>query len=288
MKLSIIIPVYNEEKTLQKIVQIVKKANSLGLEKELILIDDCSSDKSRQIMKKLESKDCKIFFHKKNAGKGAALRTGFEKATGDIVLIQDADLEYDPNEYKILLQPIIDGQADVVFGSRFLGGGSHRILYYWHSVANSFLTTLSNMFSDLVLTDMETCYKVFSKKALEKLEIEENRFGFEPEITAKIAEKARNQNLIIFEVGISYYGRSYGEGKKIGPRDAWHAIWCILKYNTSVLARIVKYGIFGILVALSQYIVIIGLVELSHLSGPLWLLLVLGIWMEQHRDVRFV
>jgi glycosyltransferase involved in cell wall biosynthesis len=270
-KLSIVIPVYNEEKTLKEIVSVVRNADSLGLRKELILVDDCSSDNSRKIMKKLESNDCKIFFHKKNMGKGAALRTGFKEATGDIVLIQDADLEYDPNEYEILLTPILEGRADVVYGSRFIGGGQHRVLYYWHSVANRFLTTLSNMFSDLILTDMETCYKVFTKDAIKGIKIEENRFGFEPEITAKISETARNQNLRIYEVGISYYGRTYDEGKKIGVKDAWRALWCILRYNTSTLARVVKYGLCGILVALSQYIVIVGLVELFDLSGSLWL-----------------
>lgn len=226
MKLSVIIPCYNEKSTIETIVDAVKASPKKDL--EIIVVDDYSTDGTRDILEKVISKKVdKIIYHEKNMGKGAALRTGFKEATGDLVIVQDADLEYDPNEYPNLVEPIESGKADVVFGSRFMGGAPHRVVYFWHSLGNKFLTLVSNMFSDLNLTDMETCYKVFKREIISKITIEEDRFGFEPEITAKIAKtKCR-----VYEVGISYYGRTYAEGKKIGWRDGVRAIYCILKYN---------------------------------------------------------
>lgn len=228
-KLSIIIPVYNEQETLRQIIDIVARVD-LVLEKEIVLVDDCSSDGSRELIENGIKEDgfCLLkVYHDVNQGKGAALRSGFKAATGDIVLIQDADLEYDPNEYPRLLTPILDGRADVVYGSRFVGSGAHRVHLFWHMVGNRLLTLASNMFTNLNLTDMETCYKVFRKPIIDNIEICENRFGFEPEITAKIAK----QRCKIYEIGISYNGRSYEEGKKIGWKDGVRAFWCILKYN---------------------------------------------------------
>lgn len=226
MKLSIVIPVYNEVKTLEDIVKAVKAAPIE--DKEIILVDDCSRDGTRELLKeKIESQVSKVLYHDFNQGKGAALRTGIREATGDVVVIQDADLEYDPNEYPILLDPIKRGLADVVYGSRFAGGGPHRVVYFWHMLGNKFLTLLSNMFTNINLTDMETCYKMFKRDIIQSIDIEEDRFGFEPEITAKIARL----DCRIYEVGISYYGRTYKEGKKIGWRDGFRAIYCILKYN---------------------------------------------------------
>ena len=225
--LGVVIPVYNEEKTLHLIVEKVLSRPEVG---ELVIVNDCSSDGTWQTMQDLAKADdrIRIFTHEVNQGKGAALRTGFGHISSEIVIIQDADLEYDPDEYPKLLMPILMGRADVVFGSRFLGSGMHRVLYYWHSIGNQFLTVLSNMFTNLNLTDMETCYKVFRREILRKIIIEENRFGFEPEITAKVAKL----QVPIYEVSISYYGRTYEEGKKIGWRDGVRAIWCILKYNS--------------------------------------------------------
>jgi len=228
MKLSIVIPCYNEVKTIRAIVERVRAAPVLH--KEIIIVDDCSIDGTRDTLRlEIAPLVDRIIYHDVNQGKGAALRTGFAAVTGDVVIVQDADLEYDPNEYPRLLLPIERGQADVVFGSRFAGGDAHRVVYFWHMMGNKFLTLLSNMFTNLNLTDMETCYKVFKREVLQKITIEENRFGFEPEITAKVARL----DVVIYEVGISYYGRTYKEGKKIGWRDGVRAIWAILKYNLS-------------------------------------------------------
>ena len=227
MKLSIVIPVYNEAATISQIVDMVRSVD-VGMDKEILLVDDCSRDGTRDVLEKMgkEQADLKVLFHEVNQGKGAALRTGFTAATGDVVLIQDADLEYDPKEYPRLLQPIVEGHADVVYGSRFLGGGAHRVVFYWHYLGNRLLTTLSNMTTNLNLTDMEVCYKVFKRAVIQSIPLRENRFGFEVEITAKIAKR----KLKIYEVPISYYGRDYSEGKKIGWKDGFSALRCIVKY----------------------------------------------------------
>ena len=224
LKLSIVIPVYNEKAFLR---DVVRKVEAVDYDKEIILIDDCSTDGTLEILEEYKDRDgIRVFFHSRNQGKGAALRTGFTHATGDVIIIQDADLEYDPKDYGILLEPIIDGKADVVYGSRFLGG-PHRVLFYWHSVGNKFLTTLSNMFTNLNLTDMETGYKVFSKKVIDSITLKCNRFGFEPEITSKVAKK----NFRVYEVPISYSGRDYSEGKKITWKDGAAALWFIVKFR---------------------------------------------------------
>ena len=233
MKLSIVIPAYNEERTIHLILDKVKAVQLIGgLEKELILVNDCSKDDTEGAILKYKDANPELniqyYAHEVNKGKGAALHTGIEKATGDFLVIQDADLEYDPQEYNILLQPILDGFADVVYGSRFMGGKPHRILFFWHSIGNKILTSISNAFSNLNLTDMETCYKLFRTEHIQSLNLKENRFGFEPEVTAKIS---RIPDIRIYEVGISYYGRTYEEGKKIGWQDGVRAIYCILKYN---------------------------------------------------------
>ena len=228
MKLSIVIPCYNEVKTIDAIIEAVNASPYPN--KEIIIVDDCSSDGTSQKLKadiEPTNRVQKVIYHSVNQGKGAALRSGIKAATGDIVIIQDADMEYDPNEYNRLVEPILKNKADVVFGSRFLGADAHRVLYYWHRLGNVFLTNVSNMFTNINLTDMETCYKVFKREIIQGITIEENRFGFEPEITAKIAKLGCR----IYEVGISYYGRTYEEGKKIGWKDGVRAIYCIIKYN---------------------------------------------------------
>lgn len=230
-KLSIVIPCYNEVRTIDTLVSRVLKADTLGLTKEIIIVDDHSTDGCREILKKYQHQPGFIvFFQPKNQGKGSALKKGFQLSTGDIVLIQDADLEYDPNEYPLLLEPIISNRADVVYGSRFMGGKPHRVVYYWHSVMNNFLTTFSNMLTNINLTDMETCYKVFRGDIIRKLvsNLDSQRFGFEPEITAKLA---KIKNIRFYEVGISYYGRTYEEGKHINYLDGLKAVWQIIKYN---------------------------------------------------------
>jgi len=229
MKISIIIPCFNEKETISELVNRVYNSNTFKLEKEIIIIDDSSTDGTVDILEKIknENSNIKIKFHKQNHGKGRCLRDGFSIATGDIILIQDADLEYNPEEYPKLLKPIIENNADVVYGSRFIGGDSHRVLYYWHSVLNKMLTTISNMFTNLNLTDMEVCYKVFKKEILDQIQLTENRFGFEPEVTIKVSRL----KCVIYEVGISYYGRTYKEGKKINWKDGVRALFVIIKYG---------------------------------------------------------
>ncbi len=234
-KLSIIIPVYNEEATIHLILDKVKKVSLIdGIKKEVIIVNDCSKDKTGEAIEAYMGSNpdfnIQLHHHEVNQGKGAALHTGISKASGDYLIIQDADLEYDPAEYNHLLRPVLDGFADVVYGSRFMGGNPHRVLFFWHSIGNKILTFLSNMMTGLNLTDMETCYKLFNTKMVQSLNLKEKRFGFEPEVTAKVS---RIKGVRIYEVGISYYGRTYEEGKKIGWRDGFRAIYCILKYKWS-------------------------------------------------------
>jgi glycosyltransferase involved in cell wall biosynthesis len=226
MKLSVVMPIYNEQKTLQ---EVVERVLAVPIEIELICVDDGSRDGSRDLLGELANKfnQMRVILQPKNMGKGAALRRGIQEATGDFVIVQDADLEYDPGDYPVLLEPLLQGKADVVYGSRFLGGAPHRVLYFWHSVGNKILTLISNALTNINLTDMETCYKVFRREVIQAIPIEEDRFGFEPEITVKVAKR----RLRIYEVGISYWGRTYEEGKKIGWRDGVRALWCLIKYS---------------------------------------------------------
>ena len=225
MILSIIIPCYNESKTILTLIDAVKESPVKN--REIIIVDDGSKDGTRDILNQLNDPEVRIIFHSRNKGKGAALRTGFNEAKGDICIVQDADLEYDPQEFPLMIQPILDGKADVVFGSRFQSGRPHRVVYFWHRVGNGLLTLMSNLLTDLNISDMETCYKAFRREVIQSVNIRENRFGFEPEVTAKISK----MNIRIYEVGISYYGRTYDEGKKIGWKDGVRAVYCILKYN---------------------------------------------------------
>jgi len=226
MKLSVVMPIYNEQATLR---QVVERVLAVPLDIELICVDDGSRDGSRDLLTEMQKQhsQVRVFLQPHNMGKGAALRRGIQEATGDFVIVQDADLEYDPGDYPALLQPLLQGKADVVYGSRFLGAAPHRVLYFWHSVGNRFLTLVSNCLTNINLTDMETCYKVFRREVIQSIPIEEDRFGFEPEITVKVAKR----RLRIYEVGISYWGRTYEEGKKIGWKDGVRALWCLLKYS---------------------------------------------------------
>jgi glycosyltransferase involved in cell wall biosynthesis len=220
----VVIPCYNEEATIQSLINLVLNSKWVA---EIIVVDDGSKDRSREILASIDDAKVRVVLHDVNQGKGAALRTGFQHATSEFVIVQDADLEYDPSEYPLVLEPLLDDRADVVFGSRFLSGRPHRVLYFWHSLGNKFLTLMSNMFTDLNLTDMETCYKCFRREVIQSINIEEDRFGFEPEITAKLSK----MRLRIYEVGISYSGRTYDEGKKIGWRDGVRAVYCIVRYS---------------------------------------------------------
>jgi glycosyltransferase involved in cell wall biosynthesis len=264
--LSVVIPCYNEEKTLESCVEKVLEIANDSLELELIIINDASSDQSLTIAHGLADRysNIKVLNHEVNQGKGAALRTGFKHATGDYVVVQDADLEYDPLEIPGLLKPLIEDKADVVLGSRFLSGGVHRVLYFWHSLGNKFLTLLSNMFTDLNLTDMETCYKVFKREVIQSIDIKENRFGFEPEIVAKVAQK----RLRIFEMGISYFGRTYEEGKKIGWKDGFRALYCIFRYNAHKAPVPIQFLIYLFIGATSALVNLVIFMIIFNSGAP--------------------
>jgi glycosyltransferase involved in cell wall biosynthesis len=273
VKLSLVVPCYNEERTLEKCIDRVRAIADESLSLEIIIVDDCSKDRSYAIAKGLEARypEIVVLRHEKNQGKGAALRTGFQRATGDFVAVQDADLEYDPQDLKRLVGPLREGKADVVFGSRFFATGVHRVLYFWHSLGNKFLTFLSNMLTDLNLTDMETCYKVFRRDVIQGIEIQENRFGFEPEIVAKVAQL----RLRVYEMGVSYYGRTYEEGKKIGAKDGFRAIYCILRYNTHrapLPIQFLFYAMIGGTAAVINLLVFLGLLSSGlgvNMAGPI-------------------
>lgn len=290
IKLSLVIPCYNEEKTLEGCVESVLAIQDEGLELELIVVDDCSKDDSLGVARKLVERtpNMRLLRHEVNQGKGAALRTGIAGATGDFVAIQDADREYDPMDLKRLLVPLREGVADVVLGSRFLSSGYHRVLYYWHSLGNRFLTTLSNMLTDLNLTDMETCYKVFRREIIQSIQIEENRFGFEPEVVAKIAQ----MRLRVYEMGISYRGRTYAEGKKIGMRDGWRALYCILKYNlpqVPIAIQFVFYTFIGGLSAIVNLLLFLGLYQagVALMVSTLTAFFV-AAWVNYYLSIRLI
>ena len=247
-KLSIVIPAYNEGKTVHLILNKIKAVQlKNSIEKEIIIVNDCSKDDTEQAIQRYKDQNpdmnIRYLAHEVNKGKGAALHTGIQHATGEYLIIQDADLEYDPEEYNLLLVPILNGMADVVYGSRFMGGNPHRILFFWHTIGNKLLTFMSNMFTDLNLTDMETCYKLFKTSTIQQLNLQEKRFGFEPEVTANIA---RIPNIRIYEVGISYYGRTYAEGKKINWKDGFRAIYCIIKYNRPYKTLLLLFALMGL------------------------------------------
>ena len=272
MKLSIVIPVYNERNTILRILKSIKDV-TLPEEitnKEILIIDDFSTDGTRTVLQKLNDKEIMVFYHEKNIGKGAALKTGFKQVSGDIIIIQDADMEYNPHEYPELLTPIIKGTADVVYGSRFLRKETSRFLFFFHSVGNKFLTFVSNIFSNLHLTDIETCYKVFKKEIIDKIEVEEKRFGFEPEFTAKVAGLVKSEKIKVCERGISFTGRSYKEGKKIGFKDAVRSLFCIYLYNTSKRAKIIKYISNSIFIAVSLCLTMFLFVEVFHFKSKLY------------------
>lgn len=264
VKVSVVVPCFNEERTLEQCVERVLSISDEGLDLEIIVVDDASTDRSVEVAKRLEAKhrEIKVLLQERNQGKGAALRTGFNEATGDFVAVQDADLEYDPQDLKRLLSPLMKGEADVVFGSRFLSGGAHRVLYFWHSLGNRFLTLISNMFTDLNLTDMETCYKVFRREVIQCLDIRENRFGFEPEIVAKVA----GMRLRVYEMGISYYGRTYEEGKKVSAKDGFRALYCIFRYNAHrapLPVQFLFYLFIGGTAAVFNLVVFLGLLSVG-------------------------
>jgi glycosyltransferase involved in cell wall biosynthesis len=270
VKISVVIPLYNEVNTIQKVLEKVNQSLArFKIEKEIIIVDDLSTDGTRELLAKIKKTDYKILYHKKNHGKGRALQTGFHSVTGDIIIIQDADLEYDPDEYPQLINPVLNGKADIVYGSRFIQISPHNKNFSLFTFANLILTYLSNLFSGLNLTDMETCYKIFKADILKKISLRENRFGFEPEFTAKIAHLVRTQRISLVEVSISYHRRTYGEGKKIGFLDALKAVWCIFYYNSTFIAKFVKYIICGAIVAITQMLGILFLVEYCRLQTNL-------------------